>query len=121
MTASLAAIAGETNNFRPYLSALDVDNDPANGTTHVILNRPEFDTLETGGVRFVDWLSDLVNGRDAPSVSPSDAPPSALGDSPTITGTIANLSEGNFSGKALEIKLEVCCRSHRCLRYRVSV
>lgn len=84
MTASLAAISGETANFRTYLSTLDVDNDPSNGTTHDILFRPEFYTLETNGVRFVDWLSDLVNGRDAESVSPSDVPPSALGDRPTL-------------------------------------
>ena len=71
MTASLAAIAGETDNFRSYLSTFDVDNDPANGTTHVILSRPEVYTLETSGVRFVDWLSDLVNGQEVESVSPT--------------------------------------------------
>ena len=83
MMASLAAISGETDNFRSYLSTLDVDNDPANGTAHVILNRPEFYTLETDGVRFVDWVSDLVSGQSIESISPSAVPPSALGDSPT--------------------------------------
>lgn len=76
MTASLAAISEGTENFRSYLSTLDVDDDPANGTAHVILNRPEFYTLETGGVRFVDWLSDLVNGQSIESVSP----PATQGD-----------------------------------------
>jgi hypothetical protein len=70
MTASLAAISEATDNFRSYLSTFDVDNDPANGTTHVILSRPEVYTLETGGVRFVDWLNNLVNGREVESVSP---------------------------------------------------
>ncbi len=74
MTASLAAISGETGNFRSYLSTFDVDNDPSNGTTHVILSRPEVYTLETGGVRFVDWLSDLVNGQEVESVGPPNSP-----------------------------------------------
>lgn len=105
MRASLAVIAEETPNFRSYLSTLDVDGDPANGTTHDILFRPEFYTLETNGVRFVDWLGNLINGRDAPSVSPSDTPPSALGDSPSITGKVANLEEAGLSGSDLELRV----------------
>ncbi len=107
MLASLTAITSETDNFRSYISTFDTDDDPVNGTAHVILQRPEFYTLETGGVRFVDWLSDLANGRAIESVNPSNAPPSALGDSPTITGTIANLGRGNFGEKALELKAGV--------------
>lgn len=106
MTASLVALTEATPDFRAYVSILDVDNDPANGTSHVILNRPEFYTLEMNGVRFADWLGDLVSGREVESVTPSpgDAPASALGDSPTISGTILNLGRGNFSGKVLELK-----------------
>lgn len=70
MTASLAANSAQTDTFRAYVSTLDVNNDPSDGTSHVILNRPEFYTLETSGVRFVDWASDLVNGREVESVSP---------------------------------------------------
>lgn len=105
MTASLAAIAGETPTFRSYLSTLDVDGDPANGTAHDILFRPEFYTLETAGVRFVDWLGDLVGGQAVETVSPNGAPASALGDSPTLAGTIANLDEGNFAYTRLEAKM----------------
>lgn len=107
MLASLSAISSETPNFRSYVSTLDVDNDAANGTAHVILQRPELYTLETGGVRFVDWLGDLANGRALENVNPSDAPPSALGDSPTISGKIANLGRGNFGKKALELKVGI--------------
>ena len=107
MLASLSAVSLETPNFRSYVSTLDVDNDAANGTAHVILQRPELYTLETGDVRFVDWLSDLANGRALESVNPSDAPPSALGDNPTITGRIANLGRGNFGRKALELKVGI--------------
>lgn len=71
MTASLAAISRRTETFRAYVSTLDVNNDPSDGTSHVILNRSEFYTLETNGARFVDWVDDLVNGRDVESVSPS--------------------------------------------------
>lgn len=105
MTASLAAIAGETPDFRSYVSTLDVDGDPANGTTHDILFRPEFYTLETAGVRFVDWLGDLVNGRSVENVSSSNAPASALGDSSTLTGRVANLDAGDFAGGPLELRL----------------
>lgn len=73
MTASLGAIAAETPNFRSYVSALDLDANPANGTAHVILQRPEFYTLETNGVHFADWLNDLANGRDVESVTPGEA------------------------------------------------
>lgn len=103
MTASLAAIAAGTPNFRSYVSTLDVDNDPANGTAHVILQRPQFYTLETSGVRFAEWVGNLANGRGIENVSPSDRPASALGDSPTIAGTIANLGRGDLAGKRLEL------------------
>lgn len=105
MTASLAAISGKTDTFRSYLSTFDVDADPTNGTTHVILSRPEVYTLETSGVRFVDWLGDLVSGRDVESVSPKDKPASALGDSPTLTGTIADVADSKLSDTVLTIKL----------------
>jgi hypothetical protein len=36
----------------------------------------------------------------------ADAPASALGDSPTVTGTITNLRRADLAGKALELKAE---------------
>lgn len=36
--------------------------------------------------------------------SPPNGPASALGGSPTVTGTIANFAKGEFSGTTLEIK-----------------
>lgn len=73
MTASLGAIAAGTPNFRFYVSALDLDRNPANGTAHVILQRPEFYTLETDGVPFVDWVDDLARGRGVETIRPGEA------------------------------------------------
>lgn len=41
----------------------------APGTVHVMLNRPEFYTLEVKGVRLRDWVNDLAAGRTVASVS----------------------------------------------------
>ena len=38
------------------------------GDLHTILRRPEFYTYEVDGVRFVDWVSALVNGEDVSDV-----------------------------------------------------
>lgn len=105
MLVSLSAIGAKTTDFRAYVSTLDVDNDAANGTAHVILQRPELYTLETNGVRFVDWLDDLANGRAVESVNPSNAPPSALKDSPTLTGTVIGVADSKLAYTRLEIKL----------------
>ena len=101
MTSSLAAISAGTDVFRAYVSTFDVNNDPSDGTSHVILNRPEFYTLTTGGVRFTDWLSRLVKGNRVESVLPNNALPSALGDSPTLTGTVAEIAGSKLSDTIL--------------------
>lgn len=40
----------------------------APGKTHTILSRPEFYQLEVSGVRFRDWVTDLVMGRPVKNV-----------------------------------------------------
>lgn len=51
--------------FSSYTSLLDDNANPLDGTTHCVIVRPEFYTLTTGGVPFVSWLDNLLNG-DAP-------------------------------------------------------
>jgi hypothetical protein len=41
----------------------------APGTVHVILRRPQFYSVEAGGVRLRDWVANLVAGRPAGDVS----------------------------------------------------
>ncbi|MCI0673338.1 MAG: pectinacetylesterase family protein [Myxococcaceae bacterium] len=59
MRASLAAIAQGTPNFASYL---------APGDEHCALPYDSFYTQESGGVRLVDYVDDLVNGRPLPEV-----------------------------------------------------
>jgi hypothetical protein len=60
MQASVAKIAASTPNFRSYR---------APGTQHCIINQPNFYDITSGGVRLVDWISDVVADEDVPSVS----------------------------------------------------
>lgn len=41
----------------------------AGGDVHTILASPIFYTYAVKGVRFVDWVNDLVNGREVPDIS----------------------------------------------------
>ncbi len=44
----------------------------ATGTLHVMLNRPDFYTLEVRGVRLRDWVDDLASGQTVGSVGFKD-------------------------------------------------
>lgn len=44
----------------------------ASGEVHVILNRPEFYTVEAKGVRLRDWVADLASGQAVESVNSED-------------------------------------------------
>ena len=54
LAANLGDIRAANPAFRSYTSP---------GFVHTILGRPAFYTLEVDGVRFRDWLADLVEGR----------------------------------------------------------
>ena len=54
-------------SFSSYTSLLDTDNDLTNGTAHCVITRPEFYTLTTNGVSFVDWLNSLLNDPAPPA------------------------------------------------------
>jgi hypothetical protein len=60
MQASVAKIAASTPSFRSYM---------APGTQHCIINWPNFYQMTSDGVRLVDWIDDVIAGRDVPSVS----------------------------------------------------
>ena len=59
MRSSVDEIAQGTQKFRSYL---------APGAVHCIIVRPEYYTLEVGGVRLTDWISDLAHGKGPASV-----------------------------------------------------
>lgn len=54
MNENVGEIAGTTPNFASYL---------AGGDEHCILPRDEFHTVESGGVKLVDWLGEMVAGK----------------------------------------------------------
>jgi hypothetical protein len=56
---AMDAIHAGAPNFRSYL---------AEGTQHCILPRPDFYRRETNGVRFRDWVADLAEGKEVPSI-----------------------------------------------------
>lgn len=60
MVAAIAKIASNTPNFRSFT---------APGDQHCIVPFDEFYTYEAGGVKLVDWVTDLVNGKPVQSVS----------------------------------------------------
>lgn len=70
---NLAEISAAVPGFRYYV---------AGGAMHTILLRPEVYTYEVGGVRFVDWLGDLVRGDDVENVMCSDCGAAPGADSP---------------------------------------
>ena len=47
-------LRGAISNLRTFTEA---------GDFHTILSRPELYTSEAGGMKLVDWLSDLASGR----------------------------------------------------------
>lgn len=59
IASAMDAIHAGAPNFRSYIGA---------GTQHCILPRPDFYQRETNGVRFRDWVADLANGEDVPSI-----------------------------------------------------
>ncbi len=68
LAASLGQIqVGLQSGFSSYTSLLDEDDDPQNGTAHCVITRPEFYTLSTGGVPFVDWLNALLSDAAPPA------------------------------------------------------
>lgn len=58
MYASLDAL-DELPNFNSYVSG---------GASHTILARPEFYTLTTNGVKFIDWFNAVLAGEDVENV-----------------------------------------------------
>ncbi len=71
MKASLEAVGDSADNFYAYTA--DYARDPESGATpHCIIPRPEFYTLETNGVPFIRWLSDMVAGRNVQTVMPAE-------------------------------------------------
>ncbi len=58
-----ARIRSADPEFKAYL---------ASGDEHTVLGDPEFYTLETGGVRLVDWVRALANGEAVADVRCSD-------------------------------------------------
>lgn len=67
---SLQTIQAGLPSFSNYTSLLDDNGNLQDGTAHCILFRPEFYTLTTSEVPFVDWLSGLVGGETGQSVFP---------------------------------------------------
>ena len=91
-------------------------DDPGNGTEQTLMAaRAGHSATRADGSTFAGWggnctgtMCELVmDGAKAVTATfreSADAPASALGDSPTVTGTITNLGRGDFAGKALELK-----------------
>jgi hypothetical protein len=67
---SLQTIRAGLPSFSSYTSLLDDNGTLEDGTTHCILFRPEFYTLETSGVPFVGWVDALLNGEVSQTVFP---------------------------------------------------
>lgn len=70
---NLAEIGAAIPGFRYYV---------AGGAMHTILLRPEVYTYQVGGVSFIDWLTDLVQGEDIENVMCSDCGTAPGADSP---------------------------------------
>ncbi|ADI14304.1 pectin acetylesterase-family hydrolase [Truepera radiovictrix] len=68
LVTSLQGIQVELPSFSSYTSLLDDNDDLQDGTAHCLLFRPEFYTLVTSEVRFVDWLGDLIAGESGQTV-----------------------------------------------------
>ncbi|MEZ5488719.1 MAG: pectin acetylesterase-family hydrolase [Gammaproteobacteria bacterium] len=58
------------NHYVEIESAVDsLHSYTAGGTVHTILRSPLFYSYEVEGVRFVDWVDDLINGRPVRDIS----------------------------------------------------
>jgi hypothetical protein len=89
---------------------------PRNGIEQTLtVARAGLSATSADGSTFARWGGDctettcelVMDGAKVMTVTfreSADAPASALGDSPTVTGTITNLGRGDFAGKALELK-----------------
>ena len=89
---------------------------PGNGTEQTLtVARAALSAPPADGSIFAGWGGDctettcklITDGAKVVTATfreSADAPASALGDSPTVTGTITNLSRGDFAGKTLELK-----------------
>ena len=73
MLDSLDAISEVTANFTSYTAFYDFDPDA--GTPHCIITKDRLYTLETEGVKFLDWIGDLVQSEVADRVAPLSAEP----------------------------------------------
>jgi hypothetical protein len=63
------------NHYTEIESAVDVFYSyTAGGTVHTILRSPNFYTYKVEGVRFLDWLADLVAGKPVGDISCVDEP-----------------------------------------------
>ena len=68
MQTSLAVTEALTDNFSFYISALDENDTPSDGTAHCIITREAFYDVETDGVKFVDWLTNYLEGDEVKNV-----------------------------------------------------
>jgi hypothetical protein len=60
MAANISELSAEIPNFRAYSAA---------GKNHTLLRYDRLYTIETGGVRAVDWVRSLAEGKDVATVS----------------------------------------------------
>ena len=61
------------DNFHTYLSDLDLNSNPSDGTAHCIISRPQFYTEEVNGIALVDWLNRMINDEPMMTVGPPSA------------------------------------------------
>ncbi len=71
LKANLTDLESEISNFRSFTAA---------GGFHTILRFDEFYTFEAGGVRAVDWVRDVADGKDVETVSCDDDDGGCRGD-----------------------------------------
>jgi hypothetical protein len=63
LSGAIEAIHEGAPNFRSYTAA---------GSNHCITPRDAFYSEEVNGVRFVDWVNDLANGVDVPTITETE-------------------------------------------------
>jgi hypothetical protein len=100
------------------LAAHGETDGPGNGREQTLtVARAGLSATPADGTTFAGWGGDctgttcklVTDGAKAVAATfreSTDAPASALGDSPTLTGTITNLGRADFAGKTLELKAE---------------
>ncbi len=110
LTVTQAGLGSTTVTGPQIACGGDCTGSYARGTAVVLTATPE------DGSTFAGWGGDctgttcelVMDGAKAVTATFEEAdavPASALGDSPTVTGMIANLGRGDFAGKALELKV----------------